>query len=87
MKKEILKDVLNQTVCVGDEVVLLIKERGCLKLTDAYLDRAIYTGKGRYGYEFIDKRNRARWEKNPDCTKQYRLREPECVLIPTTKRL
>lgn len=71
-----LQDVLGKPVNSGDEVVLLKKERCYRGLSAAYLGHAIYTGKGPWGYEFIDYKDRE--DKDP---KVYRVREPECVRV------
>ena len=85
-KEYILKDHLNKVIEPGDEVILLVKERGFGCLRDAYLDRCLYVGHCQYGYQFVSPNAKKKWLKNPNYYKEnynesYNLREPQCVRV------
>ena len=63
-----LKDINKKTVNIGDKVVVLCKEYGFKKITDACLVKATYTGIGQWGHEFKTKYYDIR-TKNPQCVK------------------
>ena len=87
VKKEYkLEDNFKLEVKPGDEVVLLVKERGFACIRDAFLAHCLYVGHCQYGYQFVDVNCKNKWLENPDYYKQHyertlNLREPECVLL------
>lgn len=52
LKNEVIKDVFNRSVFVGQQVGVLIKCRCYVGIYNAKLMRATYLGKGQWGYEF-----------------------------------
>ena len=52
LKNETIKDIYNRNVFVGQQVGVLVKEYGYRKISNVYLVRATYLGKGQYGYVF-----------------------------------
>lgn len=71
-----LFDKLHRPVQPGDRVILLYKEQGYCKISNAFLVKATYTCPGPYGYEFYVK-------FYPDSDEEHlvRLRKPDCVLV------
>ena len=48
-----LKDIKNRVVNVGDQVVVLVKERGYMgKITDCFMTIATFKGLTQWGFEF-----------------------------------
>lgn len=81
-KKElpVLKDVMGNVVCRGDEVIVLIKVRCYRGLSDAYFGHAIYIGPGSYGYEFIDVADKDEYNSDPDnIADPIRIKNPELI--------
>lgn len=72
MKDEVIKDVFGRNVFVGQQVGVLVKCYGFRGIDRAYLMRATYLGKGRYGYEFKCHNERG-WKT------VVRIRQPEVV--------
>ena len=66
-----LKDNFKVEVNPGDEVILLVKEYGYRKISDAYLAHCLYVGHCQYGYQFVDVKCKNKWENNPDYYKQH----------------
>ena len=72
-----LKDIKNNDVLVGDKVLLLVKEYGYRKLSDASIEEVIYVGPGPYGYEFIYEDEEEDWDKDPGDVTPFRIKKPE----------
>jgi len=80
-EKEIIKDVLGNVVNEGDQVVILVKEYGYRKLSDAYLSKCIYCGKGQYGHEFVSTIASYLKYKSGKTVYPYRLKDPQMVKV------
>lgn len=72
-----LKDIKKNTVLEGDKVLLLVKEYGYRKLSDASMEEVIYIGPGSYGYEFIYEEEKEDWEKDPESVIPFRVKNPQ----------
>lgn len=72
-----LKDIKKNTVLEGDKVLLLVKEYGYRKLSDASIEEVIYVGPGPYGYEFIYEDEKEDWDKDPGSVTPFRVKNPE----------
>lgn len=70
-----IKDYLGNEVNVGNEVILLYKQRAFKGIDKAYLVNATYKGKGQYGYEFMCK---LKYSQIPVL---IRIKEPECIKL------
>lgn len=91
-KQYVLTDNFKLVVNEGDEVILLVKERGFGCIRDAYLAHCLYVGHCQYGYQFVDVKCKNKWEQNPDYYKGHyekslNLREPECIKLSKGKVL
>lgn len=64
-----LKDITGKIVNEGDSVIILVKQYGYRKLSNAFLYKTTYNKKSQYGYEFGN-------AKNP-----FRIREPQVYKI------
>lgn len=52
LKNEVIKDIFNRNVLIGEQCGLLIKTYGYRGISTAELKIATYLGLGQYGYEF-----------------------------------
>lgn len=77
----VLEDVFKRIINPGQPCIVLVKQHGYRKITDAYLGNAVYVGHGSYGYEFVDGENYEEWEKEKSSCLVTRIKEPQCVLI------
>ena len=72
-----LKDIKENTVLEGDKVLLLVKDYGYRRISDASIEDVIYVGHGPYGYEFIYEEEKEDWEEDPESVIPFRIKKPE----------
>lgn len=84
--EEKIKDVLGHVVKAGDTVILLVKEYGYRKISDAYLSKAVYCGKGSYGYEFVRSYDRfLAYKEGKSNIRPDSFKTPQVVRIASAK--
>lgn len=85
MANKVLQDFFEKPVRVGEEVVVLIKDYGYRKISNAYLLNAIYIGYGRYGHRFVPEEDYEAYNEEEDEDEKERyifnMKNPECVKV------